>query len=296
MEKYPIYDIKKWKVIENKKNVKGIHEKFWVKNLNDEEILVKHLPVTDDKVFGFSRIIAEKLSYELAKLLEIECARVDFIKHKANYCVGSYNFIKTNEIYYSILFLFMKNIFENEENTKNKPPITFEYIKKTLDIYNEEIYKEIIKIIIFDALVGESDRHPDNWGIIIILDDINSKIKVAPLFDTGNCLLYDWGKKGIYGGENDFNSYSINRNSKIIDDSKSENDWYNHFKLVKYLYSLYPEVVQTYINNLKILNDELIAETVSKIPSEFMNEEYANYLIKFISERRDHLLNIIEKN
>jgi hypothetical protein len=50
---------------------------------------------------------------------------------------------------------------------KDKKDYTFQFIKNTLSFFNYEKYiKNLLEIIVFDALIGNSDRHQENWGII----------------------------------------------------------------------------------------------------------------------------------
>jgi hypothetical protein len=50
---------------------------------------------------------------------------------------------------------------------KDKKDYTFQFIKNTLFFFNYEKYiKNLLEIIVFDALIGNSDRHQENWGII----------------------------------------------------------------------------------------------------------------------------------
>ena len=39
--------------------------------------------------------------------------------------------------------------------------------------------------MIFDALVGEQDRHEENWGI----KKFENKYEISPLYDNGDSLL-----------------------------------------------------------------------------------------------------------
>jgi hypothetical protein len=50
---------------------------------------------------------------------------------------------------------------------KDKKDYTFQFIRNTLSSFNYENYiKNLLEIIVFDALIGNSDRHQENWGII----------------------------------------------------------------------------------------------------------------------------------
>ncbi|WP_162998087.1 HipA domain-containing protein [Brevundimonas lutea] len=42
----------------------------------------------------------------------------------------------------------------------------------------------------FDALIGNTDRHPENWGLLRQLEDDTSRLVFAPLYDNGTSLGY----------------------------------------------------------------------------------------------------------
>jgi hypothetical protein len=58
------------------------------------------------------------------------------------------------------------NTFE-PENTKLRNQYDFDLIRNTLISFKKETHiKELAEIIVFDALIGNSDRHQENWAII----------------------------------------------------------------------------------------------------------------------------------
>jgi hypothetical protein len=44
------------------------------------------------------------------------------------------------------------------------------------------------KTILFDALIGNTDRHPDNWGFLIYREGGGLRWALAPAFDNGTSL------------------------------------------------------------------------------------------------------------
>jgi len=55
----------------------------------------------------------------------------------------------------------------NPEDIKLRYKYDFDLIKRALDAFEKSNYlKELIEIIVFDALIGNSDRHQENWAII----------------------------------------------------------------------------------------------------------------------------------
>ncbi len=60
---------------------------------------------------------------------------------------------------------------------KHKKKYTFQFINKALVEFGLGQYVEkIIEIIVFDCIVGNSDRHQENWGIISYYKDIYDKV------------------------------------------------------------------------------------------------------------------------
>jgi hypothetical protein len=48
------------------------------------------------------------------------------------------------------------------------------------------------RVLAFDALIGNTDRHPDNWGLLVRLEvDADPQHAMAPAFDNGTSLAYE---------------------------------------------------------------------------------------------------------
>lgn len=81
----------------------------------------------------------------------------------------------------------------------NKETLTDEYNNKkySLQMIENSISElldisEILKIIIFDCLIGNSDRHHSNWGVIPYTKNVEEenyfRLKLCPLYDNGSSL------------------------------------------------------------------------------------------------------------
>ena len=49
------------------------------------------------------------------------------------------------------------------------------------------------KVLAFDTLIGNVDRHPDNWGILLPRDapDGSVRVSLSPAFDNGTAMSYE---------------------------------------------------------------------------------------------------------
>lgn len=60
----------------------------------------------------------------------------------------------------------------------------------------EEIFADFIKMIIFDGLVGNNDRHSYNWGVITSIKK-NHKACFSPIYDTARGLHWNKSEENV---------------------------------------------------------------------------------------------------
>ncbi len=237
--------------------------------------------------YNCSEACSEKMAYEIAKVLGYNCAKIELAVDGDNN-LGVLNYYFADQLYVShtdIAAYLNKNT--NERNNY----YTISNIKATLDDIDNSLFQDFIRIMVFDALIGEQDRHEENWGII----EKKGKKYISPLYDNGDSLLrnfknIDFAEK-FYSGRKDFDAF-INNSTTIIykENNKSK---YKHFELIKYLYDNYPTYIVPDIINLKKLDDKKIIEIVNRIPDDLLTNKHKEYIIMYLIKRRDILLDII---
>lgn len=227
------------------------------------------------------------MSYEIAKILGYDCARIELAKDSEGVLgILNYLFIDIGKTEHIDAIAYL-NI------NKNQRPYfyTISNIKKRLDELDKRLFEDFIKVMVFDALVGEQDRHEENWGI----KQIGNQYKFSPLYDNGCNLLRNFKDesyaKDYYIGKKNFDAY-INKSKTIIykEDNKTQ---YKHFELIEYLNENYNDIIKKEILNLNKLTNEKIEEIVEKIPEDLLTKIHKEYIIKYLKKRRDILLNII---
>ena len=86
------------------------------------------------------------------------------------------------------------------ENIKERDRYTFQLISDSILSFNKEKhFKELVETIIFDSLIGNSDRHQENWAIINTHSAISERVSlVAKAIETNEIeKLPNWTKKVI---------------------------------------------------------------------------------------------------
>ena len=86
--------------------------------------------------------------------------------------------------------------------------ITQKALMKFFPMYAAEILEELVKMLLFDAWVGNNDRHFYNWGVVT---DIKGRHKpyFSPVYDTARGLFWNFAEQKIV---------SLQRNSKALND------------------------------------------------------------------------------
>ncbi len=235
-----------------------------------------------------SEACSEKLSYEIAKVLGYDCAHIELaLDENDTLGILNYLFVDIHEEEHIDAIAYIK---KNDEIRSQF--YTLENIKKCLDMLNTNLFYQFLKIMVFDALVGEQDRHEENWGII----RKDGEYKLSPLYDNGCNLLREFYKKEnaekYYNGLKDFDAY-IKRSKTLI--CKKDGSKYKHFELIEDLYSRYSNQIREEITNLEKLTDLKVENIVNKIPDNIITIKHKEYIMRYIKTRKQILLNIIEK-
>lgn len=256
----------------------GASEKKWLIN-----------PITKEKgIFKFPKGInigkptgeywAEKLASQLAEVLKIECAKVDIGIFQGKVGSMSYMILK-----------------EDEELIEG-----IQYITTTYKSYDEDkfidyetgLFNEFLKIPIFDALIGNSDRHHSNQGII---ENKKSEVlKLSPLYDNGSslcCLIKDEDALNFLRDKMRFNSLIFSKSKSMI--RWSGNKRIRHFELVEEIRKKYfletIEFVEKIKNNL---NDKIIEDIIYQYDDSIISKNLKKLLFEFLKERRNRIIKI----
>ena len=104
---------------------------------------------------------------------------------------------------------------------------------------NPEILKAYGKLLLFDALIGNNDRHFYNWGCIKSIS--KETVKFSPIYDTARGLFWNESDEKIKDWLKNEKVMNIQLN-KYINYSQPKIGWnnqpnINHFDLVRLLFS-----------------------------------------------------------
>lgn len=222
----------------------------------------------------------------------------------------SYNLVDSNseDNYTNLLegIVFIENQYpyydkDKLEDTYSNSKYSIQMIQNSLNGILE--IDEFYKIVIFDILIGNSDRHHSNWAILSKGNvyttpentlDISFNYDICPLYDNGSSLCAYEDNNNLEIFFKDKMKFEALVNTK----SKSAIGWENerpirHFELLKKIKeNAYEKTVQ-YIENIKTnINEENIDKILSEFDNNIISIDMKKLLKMYLLERRKRMLKI----
>lgn len=295
MEKYKIYNIHSRDEMEQL----GTKEKFWFYDTDGIKKLFKiGRPNTGENW-------SEKVAFELAKLLNIPCARYEFAKWNNKLGTISTSFtngylIHANELLASYDEHYQKT--STYHATDYQLERVFELIEgklNTLDLPTDNIEINEIKTpielfigyLIFDFWIANLDRHHENWGIILE----QNIFRFAPTYDhaagLGSKVSKDEAEKRL--NSNDEN-YKV---KKFV--TKAKSPFYNNegrqlktIEVVEALIKKYQEITCYWIDKISTLERKQFKEILDAVPDTFMDEVLKVFVLEMLDENKKRLVDM----
>ncbi|MFA6807555.1 MAG: HipA domain-containing protein [Eubacteriales bacterium] len=278
-------DFSDWEVYDGANEGSGRSEKIWLKDPSNGQIgLFKF-----KKDFETKDHVSEKLASDLGTLLELPCAYVEIGTYENRKGSMSYLINKDNEELIEGIGL-INQYFPNYSAEEMYDASLNEYYSIRMLIKAIEGYgliKDLVKMLIFDCLIGNSDRHQNNWAIIKKGDGI---YKFSPLYDNSSslcCYILEQNLENYLGNDlNRLNSIVRTKSKSIVRINEKEKKRPTHEEVVTYLSKQYYDDVKDFIEQiiLKISPGEI--ERLLKGYSENLLSEKRKKLIKvFLTEK-----------
>lgn len=186
---------------------------------------------------------------------------------------------------------FAKKIANDKKTARELFSFEFisEAIKTVFPNNYEDLLTEFVKLIVFDAIVGNNDRHFYNWAIIRPIKKGGKLPYFSPIYDSARGLIWNWSdealKRHLKNYEQDGKKIDkyIKKASPRISIEGNANT--NHFDLVAHIYTQYPKYQETINELLSFNNQQLVLKMYSREFAKLFIRE-RNQLVKLIINTR----------
>lgn len=251
------------------KNLKGfnvVHElqdgaryKCWVEK-DSVYFLYKESKVHANGKYTYEHI-SEYISMLLGTALNVPCVNIILLEN------AILSQVMTNKELHT--FTELSEEFSHSFHMSNLQTYNIStLLNKEYNLY----YKEVVNMLLFDAFIGNSDRHPGNF--------MYSEDSFYPLFDNGSSLLAyveDSAVDSILHDKNRFEAINTTKSKPVVRDGSK----IIHQQLVKILQRDFPEESEDLSKSISLLNIEDILSRVS-LPS-----NRKELLLKFLLYRQN---------
>ena len=251
----------------------------WYPHESIVEFLINRIGVELGLVMNETKLF--KINTQFRFLSKYFLKKDEILIHGAEIC-GQY--LEDNDM--------AKEIAENVVTAREL--FTFEFINEAINkIFTssyQEILNELVKMLTFDALVGNNDRHFYNWGVIVNVKKSSTIApKFAPIYDSARGLFWNLSDSNIKhylkthnNGGKKVLRYIENARPRIsIEDDKNV----NHFQLIKNL-KVQNSTFSAIIENLSSVdNENKVIGMYVKEYRQFFTEERNQLILYLIKER-----------
>lgn len=288
-------DFSEWEVYEGFHEGSGRSEKIWLKHSSTSQIgLFKFKKDADTKDH-----VSEKLASQLASLLEIPSAHVEIGIYKGR--EGSMSFLinRANEDLIEGIWL-INELYPNYSSERMFDDSINEYYSLEMLINSVEKYglkKELLEMVIFDYLIGNSDRHQNNWAII---SKGEREYGFSPLYDNSSslcCYVPESEICDLLGNDKKrWNALVRTKSTSIIRLDKKNKKRPQHEELLIYVCDVFFDLVRDFLIRIRQgITDKNINEILSEYPDALLSPMRKQLIQRFLLDKAETIREILDR-
>lgn len=238
---------------------------------------------------------AEKIASEIAAVCGIQCAIVEFAECEGRKGTASKNFVKGDEELRhgnEILAGFLDNYdirkkFGHQQHTLAN---IISSVSKVIGADDVADIQDLFDYLVLDALICNTDRHHENWGILrSSIDHTAVRRYIAPTFDHASSLGRELtnDKRRELLARNQIEKYVISPKARGgIFLTSEDKHGINPFLLLRNIPDEYQDCLKVSIQKTEALTHLNISAILDRIPSSWITspeKEFAESLLRWTS-------------
>ena len=288
-----IIDFNSWEETDEFSDGSGASEKVWLVNSNNNQIGLFKYP----KDVNTTEHVSEKIASVIAKTIDVPCAKVDIGTY--NQRLGSMSYLINNNrqgilegIHLLGLSYDRKQLYDKEKDEY----YSLDVILNSLSQYNLE--KKFLNVVVFDYLIGNSDRHQNNWALLI--SDFKY-IDLCPLYDNGSSLcsyVPEHKIKNYLGNDHQlFNSLVDSKSKSRIRIDKQSKKQPTHFQVISYLKDTFSNDITDILDNIcNNITEQNINNILENNSENLISYDRKQLILKFLLVKVEKIKNLFGRS
>ncbi len=180
---------------------------------------------------------------------------------------------------------------EVEAQKQSREVFTFQVVEEAIRSrfpkHECPIMESFVRLLAFDAIVGNNDRHYYNWGVITQLSGKRPP-RLAPIYDSARALFWNSTEERLEQVEKDKRSDSFLQ--KYVEDSQPKTGWdacakINHFSLIKKIATERPRLIGAIRGMVPYDFLEKVENLISEEFSGLLSERRCHFMLKCLEIR-----------
>lgn len=275
----------------------GTKKKFWYRRADKEEPawLFKYPRSNTGEHW------AEKIAAEIARALGVSHARVELAEFRGergsaseSFVVHGAELVHGNQILAWTTEGYDRTLKRGQtDHSFEKVWISFEQVFQEQPAA-EETRAAFAGYVVLDALIGNTDRHHENWGLLRRRAGDQWRGVLAPSFDHASALGRELSdeRRGLLLEEDRVGWYSERGRGGIYWSGDAQYGP-SPLKLVRAAVELHDSYFRGILERVAELSDSLVTEVVGRVPADWMSDTARTFVIELIRYNRNQLREVV---
>jgi hypothetical protein len=157
----------------------------------------------------------------------------------------------------------------------------------------------LVGYLMLDALIGNTDRHHENWGVLVWLDRSERFAALAPSYDHASSLgreLRDTRRTTLLGGKGPRHSVAAyaKRARSALYRSPADAHPMSTLDACREVMKERPSAGQHWLERIEALDDDILNRIVDRVPQDRMSDLSRAFAVALMVENRRSLLRLRE--
>ena len=299
---FDIIDFSDWNEYDGFAEGSGRSEKIWLISTSGQIGLFKYPKIDPEDGKETTEHISEHLAHQLGEMLNIPTANVDLGCRNGR--IGSMSYLVCHDdeaLCEGISFISGKYPKFSSETMRDEACGVYYCMDHIFNSVPNVVPKEIwVEMMLFDYLIGNTDRHQSNWALLARVSPDRSRIRLrqCPLYDNGSslCSYVNTSQLVAFSGKDTtrFNALVDSKSKSMIRIDGTVKKRPSHSDVVRYLLSQYPDIVtKTASNFIRILAPDAVNALLEQYPDSILSEAKKRLIYRYLCRKVELLEQIL---